>query len=105
MELSIYWTKFAQNQLETIKSYYIKQAGLQVADKLIDGIIDRTIGLEKSPFSGQKEISLRDKPQKFRYLTYKNYKIIYWINHEKNRIDIATVFDTRQNPKKLSKIE
>ncbi|MBZ9730028.1 type II toxin-antitoxin system RelE/ParE family toxin [Salegentibacter sp. JZCK2] len=105
MELRIYWTKFAQNKLEEIKSYYLNKAGLQVADKLINGIIDKTIGLEKSPFSGQKEILLEGKPQKFRYLTYKNYKIIYWINYDKNRIDIATVFDTRQNPRKLSKIE
>jgi len=31
--------------------------------------------------------------------------IIYWINKDKNRIDIANVFDTRQNPLKMEKLK
>ena len=49
------------------------------------------------------EILLKDRFQEFRYLIYKNYKIIYWINENKNRIEIVNVFDTRQNPDKLEK--
>jgi len=41
--------------------------------------------------------------REYRYLVYKNYKIIYWINTAKNRIDIIDVFDTRQNPVKISR--
>ena len=32
-----------------------------------------------------------------------NYKIIYWINEEKNRIEIVDIFDTRQNPLKIKR--
>jgi len=52
----------------------------------------------------QKELLLVDRTQDFRYLVFKNYKIIYWINNEKQRIEIANVFDCRQNPTKINKI-
>lgn len=42
-----------------------------------------------------------ERPQEFRYLIATNYKIIYYINDEKQRIVIANVFDTRQNPDKI----
>ena len=38
-----------------------------------------------------------------RYLVYKNYKVIYWINEKENRIEINDVFDTRQNPTKIKR--
>jgi len=44
---------------------------------------------------------LSERPQEFRYLIYKNYKIIYWYNQHKNWIEINDVFDTRQNPIKI----
>jgi plasmid stabilization system protein ParE len=67
-------------------------------------IIDQTINLGKNPNIGQKEELLLNRPENFRYLVYKNYKIIYWVNSIKNRIDIVNVFDTRQNPEKIEKL-
>ncbi len=52
---------------------------------------------------GKKDLLLL-RPQEFRYLVCKNYKIIYWINVQKNRIEIANIFDCRQNPKKMNEI-
>jgi hypothetical protein len=52
---------------------------------------------------GVKELSLKKREEEFRCLIYKKYKIIYWNNTEKNRIDISDVFDTRQNPIKLKR--
>lgn len=34
-----------------------------------------------------------------------NYKIIYWVNTRKQRIEIATIFDCRQNPAKIEEIK
>jgi len=48
---------------------------------------------------------LSDRPEGSRSLAYKNYKLIYYINTEKERMDDVHVFDTRQDPKQLSKIE
>lgn len=61
-----------------------------------------TLELKNQPEIGQIEELLIDRPQNFRYLVFKNYKIIYWINYPFNRIEIANVFDTRQNPQKLT---
>jgi plasmid stabilization system protein ParE len=105
MELTVYWTRFAENKLDDIFKYYVAKASTQIARKLIFGIIDKTIGLDKNPQIGQKEELLSGRPQNFRYLVYKNYKIVYWINKNKKRIDIVNVFDTRQNPVKIKKVE
>jgi len=103
MELVVYWTRLAESKLEDIFNYYEAKTSYQVARNLVTGIIDKTIGLNKNPRIGQKEERLSDRPQNFRYLVFKNYKIIYWINQNKNRIDIVNVFDTRQNPMKIKK--
>jgi plasmid stabilization system protein ParE len=103
MELEVYWTQFAQDKLSEIYDYYEITASSRIARNLVTGIIDQTINLGKNPNIGQKEELLKNRPEEFRYLVYKNYKIIYWINTIKNRIDIISVFDTRQNPEKIEK--
>ncbi len=102
MIMTVYWTTFAENKLTDIYNYYETTASIQVAQKLINGIIDKTISLDKNPNIGQKEELLSNRPQNFRYLVFKNYKIIYWINGTKNRIDIVNVFDCRQNPQTMN---
>jgi len=104
MELEVYWTQFAQDKLSEIFDYYEITASSRIAGNLVTGIIDQTIKLGKNPNIGQKEELLKNRPEEFRYLVYKNYKIIYWINTIKNRIDIINVFDTRQNPEKIEKL-
>ncbi len=54
MELTVYWTQFAENKLDNIFNFYRSKAGFHVAQKLINGIVDTTIGLDKNPFIGQK---------------------------------------------------
>ncbi len=104
MSLTVYWTRFAENKLDDIYEYYELKAGVSVALKLVNGIIDRTIGLEKNPYLGPKEKLLEKLNQEFRYLVFKNYKIIYWVNLNKKRIEVANVFDTRRNPEKMDEI-
>ena len=102
MELIVYWTKFAENKLEDIYEYYLLKANIKIAKELVNGIIDTTIDLELNPNIGQNEELLSARPQGFKYLVYKNYKIIYWINVNKMRIEVVNVFDTRQNPRKIN---
>ena len=52
MELRVFWTDTARFQLEDIFLYYKDKANLRVTRKLVKGIIDRTIQLEKNPNSG-----------------------------------------------------
>ncbi len=101
MELKIYWTNFAKSELRKIFNYYKEEADLEIAKKLVNNIVKSTLKLSNQPYIGVKEPLLEDRKQEFRYLVHKNYKIIYWYNKEKSRIDIADVFDTRQNPIKI----
>lgn len=68
-------------------------------------ILDATLILTNNPKSGRKEDLLLNRPQEFRFIIVKNYKIVYWIDYEFSIVNIATVFDTRQNPEKISKIK
>jgi plasmid stabilization system protein ParE len=100
----IHWTDFAINQLKDMFDYHLIKASPNIAQRLVQKIIDSTIILENNPQSGPKEDLLKDRPQEFRFIIVKNYKIIYWIDYEFNIINISVVFDTRQNPKKISKL-
>lgn len=103
MELKLFWTDFSQKELEKIYKYYREKAGTQIAKKLVNGIYNETLKLKKQPEIGPFEELLKTRKQKFRYLVYKNYKVIYWINNRANRIEINDVFDTRQNPIKIDR--
>lgn len=99
MAVKIFWTDFAKNELKKIFDFYKDKASLKVATKLTSEIVQEALKLEQHPAIGQKEKLLKSRPQSFRYLVFKNYKIIYWINESKSRVEITDVFDTRQNPK------
>lgn len=102
MELEIFWTQFAENELHKIFKHYLKKAGYKTAIKLVNGIYDEPLRLGSQPEMGPVEEYLKNRKVEFRYILYKkNYKIIYWVNDEENRIEINDVFDVRQYPQKI----
>ncbi|OOV18867.1 type II toxin-antitoxin system RelE/ParE family toxin [Flavobacterium sp. LM4] len=101
MGLVVYWTQFAEDKLNDIFEYYKFKAGIKVAQTLVNGIIDISLTLEFNAYGGQKEKLLSERIQDFRYMAFQNYKIIYWIDRDKQIVFVSTVFDTRQNPQKL----
>lgn len=105
MELVVYWTDFSKKELKNIFDYYKEKASLNVARTLVIGITKETTKLIKQPKIGQEEELLTQDSRDFRYLVFKSYKIIYWINFEKNRIEVFDVFDTRQSPIKMKRIK
>ena len=102
MALDVYWLRRAEDKLEDIYYYYSLKAGEQIAQNLVNGIVDKTISIRNHPKIGQVELGLNHREEEFRYLVYKNYKILYWINYKEGRIEIANIFDTRQNPVKIN---
>lgn len=74
----------------------------KIAKKIITEIVDRTLILEQNSKAGQVEELLVNRKYEFRYLISGNYKIIYYIHKEINKIIVANVFDSRQNPSKLN---
>jgi len=103
MALKIFWTDFSKGELRLIFNYYKEKASLKIARKLVLELTHEVIKLQSQPYTGQKEELLIDKVQELRYLVHRNYKIIYWVNMQKNRIEITDVFDTRQNPMKIDR--
>ena len=102
MDLRVYWTDTARSHLKNIFEFYKTKAGLEIAKKIIFGIINKSIILEINPFIGQKEENLHNRKNEYRYLVEGNYKIIYW--KDNNYMKIAEVFDCRQNPDKIKTI-
>lgn len=105
MVLKIIWSEFAETQLDEIYEYYEKKASPRIAKKLLKGIINEPKKLIKTPQIGQEEELLKQREIHYRYLVYRNYKLIYSVDTENGFIKIADVFDTRQNPPKLKRIK
>lgn len=53
MELKVFWSDFAKIKLGEIFEYYKLKASLKVANKIVNGIVNRTIDLNKTPRIGQ----------------------------------------------------
>ena len=103
MEVKVFWTDFAKKQLRQIFEYHHEKVSLKIARKIVTGIVSEAKLLASNSEIGQIEELLTHRKENFRYLISTNYKIIYWINKDKQRIDIADVFDTRQNPVKIKR--
>jgi plasmid stabilization system protein ParE len=103
MELKIYWTDFSKKELKKIFDYYKENASLNVAKNLVIGITKEATKLRKQPTIGQIEEALEKSEKDFRYLVFKSYKIIYWLNIENNSIEIFDIFDSRQSPVKIKR--
>jgi len=101
--MKIIWSEFAEKQLDEIFDYYAKESSLSFDTKLISKIIKSPDKLKRATFIGQVEEFLNDRPIIYRYLVFKNYKIIYSVDEKNKLIKIADVFDTRQNPSKIKR--
>ncbi len=103
MEVKVLWSDTSLVQLQEIFDYYSFKASPNVARKIIKGIVKKSILLESNPLIGVKEPLLVDRPFEYRFIVETNYKIIYRFND--NIARIVSVFDCRQNPQKLDRIE
>jgi plasmid stabilization system protein ParE len=103
MILKIIWSEFAEIQLDKIYTYYEKKANPKTAKRLVKGIINESKKLAKIPTIGQKEELLKQRKIEYRYIVFKNYKLIYSVDMENGFKKIADVFDTRQNPPKIKR--
>jgi len=102
VEIKVFWTQTALNNLEDIFEYHKLKASVNIARKLVKKIVATTILLQKSPKIGRREELLKDRKYEYRFIIVGNYKIIYWI--EDNYVKIAAIFDTRQNPEKIKNL-
>lgn len=93
-------TDFALKEIKSIHKYYKRNASKNVADKLANKIFDTIDLLEHAPQAGTIEPRLKQLRLHHRYIVAGNYKIIFRTSD--NVLYVTDVFDTRQNPKKIS---
>lgn len=102
MGIEIFWLGFAEAKLKDIYDYYSLNANKKVARKLISGVVTTTLKIENNPKIGPLEVRLSHRSERFRFLIFKHYKIIYFINEDFKRAEIVHVFDIRQDPIKIN---
>ncbi len=103
MKLKVVWSDFAEKQLDEIYEYYLTQISAITAKKIAQSILSQTEVLKDNPYLGQKENLLINRKIEYRYLVYTNYKIIYSIDEQNDLVKIADIFDSRQNPVKITR--
>lgn len=103
MELKVFWTDFAKSELKNIFDYHKEKVSGKIARQIVEQIVVTADKLKSYPEMGTVEDFLGSRSENFRYIISTNYKIIYWINKAKERIEIVDVFDTRQSPIKISR--
>jgi len=101
--MKIIWSVFAKAELQNIFDYYKENASVRVAANLVEDIVKESHSLITAQYIGQVESNLSGRKETYRYLVYKSYKILYTINEAEQSIQIADVFDTRQNPIKINR--
>lgn len=102
MELKVLWTDRAKNDLKDIFIFYSEVVSKKIANSITKSIVRRSLDLKLNPFLGVTDEYLIHKTKCYRSIIEGNYKIVYFV--DKDSVNIATVFDCRQNPIKLSNI-
>jgi addiction module RelE/StbE family toxin len=101
--MKIDWSKKARKRLRDIKAYYEKKS-IKVSKEILKDIKSAVEHLREFPQMAAMEPLLSDLPKSFRSLVIRStYKIIYYVDDSKEVINIVTVWDCRQDSKKLKK--
>ena len=96
MKYEIYWVNNAKDKLRNIYNFITKSWDKKIADEFIDKLNYKLNLLSYFPNIGQK--SLKKKHLR-RYIISEQISLFYKI--DKKKIIILTLFDNRQDPKKL----
>ncbi|MFK5891117.1 MAG: type II toxin-antitoxin system RelE/ParE family toxin [Flavobacteriaceae bacterium] len=103
MKLKVIWSDFAEKQLDLIYEYYLLKISAATAKKIAQNILSQTEILKDNPYLGQRENLLLNRKIEYHYLIYTNYKIIYSVDKQNGFVKIADIFDSRQNPVKITR--
>jgi toxin ParE1/3/4 len=98
--MKVILSELAEYDISQIFDYYFENAGVKVARQERSKIVNRIKILKDFPLIGRKEENEKVIDSDCRYLVQGNYKILYEV--EENRIVILTIFNTIQDPSKMS---
>jgi toxin ParE1/3/4 len=98
--MKISWTEKALLDLDEIFHFYQLSANSDVAQTILNKIIDKADILISYPEIGTIEIFEPPHQFEYRFVVEGNHKLIYRVSEKEQLIFIVRVFDTRRNPKK-----
>ena len=100
--MRVFWTAFAERQLDDIYAYIQHYSSRSAAD-IYNKIVDESALLARFPRMWAIEPLLASYPEEYRsFIVRKHYKVVYYIEND-SVIYVVAVFDCRQNPAKLSR--
>lgn len=101
--MKIIWQTEARSHMRAAFAYGKRAFGLRIAIRFREEVKKSTYRLSTHPYLGAKEPALSDYDISYRSLViHPHYKLIYWIDEERDTVFIAALWDTRRNPDKLS---
>jgi toxin ParE1/3/4 len=98
--MRIFWTEKALLDLDEISHFYQQFANSDVAQKILNQLIDKADILTSYPGIGTIETFENTHEFAYRFIVEGHHKLIYRLSENEQLIYIVRVFDTRRNPKK-----
>jgi plasmid stabilization system protein ParE len=98
--VEIIWTMKSKSDLKQIYTQLCTQIPEEKVFEVVQRIITKVDMLAEMPEMGQRETLLAKLKKVYRRLVESHYKIIY--NFTDDTIYINRIFDSRQNPNKLT---
>lgn len=86
--------------LDEIFDFYRRLASFEVAQNILNQLIEKADNLVSYPEIGTLEIFDKTQPYEYRFMVEGNHKLIYRVSEIDKLIIIDKVFDTRRSPKK-----
>ena len=97
----VYWTAYAEIQLDSIFNFYSFIASKKVATKITQSLVHASLTFAIKPNINRIEPLLDHLSFEYRSLIHGHYKIIYRILETSSQVLVVDVFDCRQNHEKI----
>lgn len=94
-------TPYAQDHLQNITEYLLENVSYDVANKVLNGILDSIDTLENMPNAHAIEHTISSKKQIYRKIFKWSYKIIYIVKEATIEVLVVDIIHSNQNPQSL----
>ena len=98
--MKVFLSELAESKLLKLSQYLLENWNLKTRDKFIEKLTGKIEQISLQPESCPQSSEFKGL---YKCVVTKQTTFYYRISRELNEIEIITIFDTRQNPKKLRK--
>ncbi len=97
--MKVFLSELAERKLLKLSEYLLEKWNLKTRDKFIEKLTEKIEQISLQPESCLQSSEFKEL---YKCIVTKQTTFYYRISTESNEIEIITIFDTRQNPDKLS---